>query len=272
MKLFAIAVFGLVLATSGASFAATCVVDGIGGYASTQTIGPLNPFTTLCGHTFTGSGGNCTINLAVDDSVSTASADCVTLLGQTILNMNSHTLTCTAGSSCGTGILASDGPSGSNKVVGPGTITGPWTQGASHGSGPFVDTIQDVTIALTFTSGPTWGIRSFKTNTRVVVTGATEKGVELANAGDSLQDSIVADNFGGHGWGVFANNAANISGSLIIGNTVNVRSGGATVDLTDSTFRDAGTCNFQNCPISCTCTDATMDFHGVNFVDNTILH
>src|SRR5262249_34431245 len=121
MKVFAIAVLGLVLATSGASFAATCVIDGIGGYASTQTIGPGNPFTTPCGHSFTGSGGNCTINLAVDDSVSTASGGCVTLQGQTILNMNSHTLTCTAGSSCGSAIATSDGASGSNKVVGPGT-------------------------------------------------------------------------------------------------------------------------------------------------------
>jgi hypothetical protein len=271
MKLFAFAALGFVLATSGASLAAQCVVDGVGGYSATQTIGAGNLITTLCGHTISGSSGNCTLNMAQDESI--ASGSCVTLGGQTILNMNSHSITCTASSgACGTAITASNGPSGSNKVAGPGTIDGPWTTGATHGSGPFVDTIQDVTVALTYPSAATWGIRNFKSNTRVVVTGATEKGVELANAGDSLQDSIVANNFGGHGWGVISAAAVDISGSLIIGNTINVSGvGTASVDVTDSTFRDAGTCNFQQCLPTCTCTDAAIDFHGINFIDDTIL-
>src|SRR4051812_33514261 len=133
MKLFAIGVLGFVLAASGVSFAAQCVVDGVSGYLATQTVGAGHLIASLCGHTFSGSGGNCTLNMDQDESV--ASGTCATLQGQTILNMSSHDITCTSGSSCGTAIAASDVASGTNKIAGPGTIDGPWTTAVTHTSG-----------------------------------------------------------------------------------------------------------------------------------------
>src|SRR5262249_44905136 len=158
-----------------------------------------------------------------------------------------------------------------NKVIGPGSISGPWTTGAVH-SLAADDTIQDVSLSLTYTSGATYGVRCFKTNTRVVVVGATEMGVQLCNSGDTLQDSIVDGVTGGHGYGIKLENAGTISGTLSIGSTVNVATALATVNLTDSTVREAGVCNFEQCNVSCSCSDGSINYGGVNFIDDTILH
>jgi hypothetical protein len=274
MRFFAFAALGVVLATSGASLAAQCVFDGVGSYSANQTIGPGNPITSLCGHTISGSGGTCTVTMGQNES--TGSGTCVTLQAQTTLNMNSHTITCTANGNCDTGVATQTGASGTNKIIGPGTIVGRWVRGASHINADD-DTIQDVIVTLTLTSpaSSTYGIYGFKTNTRVVVSGATESGVFLPNAGDTLQDSIIHDNTdaGGHGYGVSTGSSPTISGSLLVGNTVNLETGLNTVTLTDSTLRDALFCNFERCNAgSCTCSDASINYTGVNFIDNTILH
>jgi hypothetical protein len=275
-----LAVFVLVVGltfvcTKAAHAANACCVDGPCVYAATLYTG-TTPLSSLCGHYIGGAGG-CTINMTQDESVSTY-VNCVQLDGKVTLNMNEHAITC-SGSSCRDAIFSNSGPSVVNKVIGDGSITGPWDYGM-HDTGANTGTIQDVHITLTGAK-VSRGVTSMKNVTRVVVEGATDVGI-VASTGDTIQDSIVADNpagSGGAGVGVAlsptfgSSSGGTINGSLVVGNTVNislVSPASINYTLNTCTVREATSCNFYD---GTSCQPASvMSLSGTNFIDNTILH
>jgi hypothetical protein len=296
MRKSVIAAIALVFALCPPLFAAQCCFNGICGYASTQTIGPGNPITTLCGYEIYGSGGLCTINMGQDETVSTSNGSCVELAGSTKLNMNSHSITCTA-SHCGDAIDPThDRTTSANQIVGPGALVGCWAnaaQGVGPANGPMNDTITDVTVDLAPGSpsctGSTAGLSLFKTVTRAVVGGASNFGIYLQDTA-SIADSIVHDNIANQysslGWNgngialsLWNNTTAgpSVSGTLVTHNTVDVTvDNGVTVRyaLSDSTVRDGVQCDFQDWAVGSQCRSVTdaVRMSGVNFIDNVIYH
>lgn len=262
--------------------AATCCVDGACVYLANLSTG-TTPLNSLCGHNISGTGGNCNVTMAQDESI--ASGSCVTLTDSVKLLMNGHTITCT-GSSCNTAIINADTSSLGNPVVitGQGYIRGCFTSAvtSSNISYLFGGTITDLDIDLGNASLGCQGVNGTgiaTTVTRIAAGNMSGTCINMsAPTSTDIVDSLVHD----CGIGMLLGRGAGstgtqVSGSLATDNGVNMKimfTGGSQPRLTDSAVREASVCNFQDLNGNCVATGsaAAPSLNGVNFIDNTIYH
>ena len=291
---WAVALSALVtLGLTTTSRAAVCYLDDPGNttpLVSPLTTGAGHQLPTLCGHEIHGS--SCVLNVANDGTLS-ADTVCLTLGAGVTVNMNGHSIQCTA-NVCNSGIkITGSGSAASAKVnLNDGSVLGCFRQGlydAEGGATGYVY-VTDFTIDLTalgsgcsLTGGkggspanadlsgtPTQGFRSM---VRVVAGNGSGTGM-IMNVYGTVEDSIVHDN-DTVGLNIIPSSANSlITGSLFTGNGDNIKSrwpNGYFYRLNDSTVREADSCNFRDNSGACDPATTYLDLGGINFIDNTIV-